>query len=529
MTLVVAGVDRGPAVALLEPTLPDRDGALDELIERVQQSGLRLVDAWHAAAVIESLGYTDLRSQRELGFSDTRAAGEYVFQVAGDWTADGEGWVPPRSDPPFTIVARSAASTLIYAVPWLALFIARLASPDALRMPSAVASALALALMFSLIASGGFVQAIVRRGEFYVGLRQARLAWAVMRTLLQAGIAVSVAVAAAGAVVGWYFQLFAWPSLVLGADAFVIMAALWMVCGIFSIRQQHWRVAIAFVAGFGAFSVARACGAQVVTSELIAAAAVLSTAWLQARWLFRDREPAAPARTNVTMPRLEVLAYCMLPYFWYGTVYFAFLFADRLAAGTAVVALLGGPFGTPEAYSLGMEMALLTLLLAASGVEVAGALFARAFSREAVHPIAGGVASLRRTLNGHHQRAIGFVVVSFAAIAIGVAAAAAWLLPSGLPPAAALTLAAGDAGYGLLAIGLLNALVLFETRRPWTVVSEFTAAFVINLASGYLLSHALGSAHAVDGLLLGAGYLAVASSIAVRRTLTHPDYVYAAG
>ena len=66
---------------------------------------------------------------------------------------------------------------------------------------------------------------------------------------------------------------------------------------------------------------------------------------------------------GVRMPRLSVLVYWTLPYFWNGTVYFAFLFADRLSAGTASAAA-GGPFGIPSAYSLGMELALLTLLIA---------------------------------------------------------------------------------------------------------------------------------------------------------------------
>ena len=38
-----------------------------------------------------------------------------------------------------------------------------------------------------------------------------------------------------------------------------------------------------------------------------------------------------------------------------------------------------------------------------------------------------------------------------------------------------------------------------------------------------------GSHHAVDGLLAGAAYFAVASTVAVRRVLRHPDYAYATG
>ena len=89
------------------------------------------------------------------------------------------------------------------------------------------------------------------------------------------------------------------------------------------------------------------------------------------------------------------------------------------------------------------------------------------------------------------------------------------------------TLLAGDIGYTCLAVGLLNALVLFETRCPWAVVQALTTALAINLASGYVLSHIFNSFHAVDGLLLGAAYFAVRSMMSVRQSLKRPDYAYA--
>jgi hypothetical protein len=58
-------------------------------------------------------------------------------------------------------------------------------------------------------------------------------------------------------------------------------------------------------------------------------------------------------------------------------------------------------------------------------------------------------------------------------------------------------------------------------------VRVLTTALIINLSTGYLLSHMFGSFYAVYGLVLGAGYFAIASTLAVRRTLQYPDYAYA--
>jgi hypothetical protein len=520
---------KGPGtVASLEATgSAVADPAVAELVAAVRAARPRLVDAWEATALIESLGYTDARVRREFGFSDTRAAGEYVYPFCKERVGPNERWAPP-AEPAAAIFTRAAASTLIYATPWLAVFIAQILRPDAMRAPTRVAPALALALMFSLVTSGGFVQAIVRRGEFYVGLQQTGMARVVVEALLRAGIMVTALVGIVGVLVGWYFELFTWPALILGADAFVLMSVLWMICGGFAIRQQQWRVAIAFLAGFVAFAAVRSAGGDVIVSQLTASVAVVVAALLQVRRLFTDAGGAATPPRRVKLPQLSVVAYWTAPYFWYGTVYFAFLFADRLAAAAATAAVTDA-FSVPAAYNLGMELALLTLLVSASGVEVGGALFGRGFRAEAVRPFVGDAGSFAAALEGHYRRALSVTLAAFAGTAVLIAVVALRALPETRTPEVWSTLVLGDAGYACLAIGLLNALVLFETRRPWAVVHALTTALLINLVAGYVLSHAFGSFHAADGLLLGAGYFAVRTRMIVRQTLKQPDYACALG
>jgi hypothetical protein len=299
-----------------------------------------------------------------------------------------------------------------------------------------------------------------------------------------------------------------------------------MVCGMFAIKQQQWRIAIAFGIGFGGFALARRLGADVMTAQVVAVAVVLVLGGLQVRRVLGAMTGTSTLPLGVQMPRLSVVAYWTVPYFWYGTVYFAFLFADRVVAATAGDAA-GGSFGIPAEYNLGMELALLTLLVAASGVEVAGALFGRALASEAVRPVGAETPGLVAALKAHHRRSLQLAACSILVTAVAIGWFSRHLLPDGISPQTWVTLVAGDVGYGCLALALVNGLVLFQIRRPWLVVRVFTAALVINLASGYLLSRLLGGFHAVDGLLLGAAYFAVASTLEVRRTLQHPDYAYA--
>ena len=513
-------VERAPSID------PDR---LDALAVDVRAVRPNLIDGWEATALVESLGYTDGRVQRELGLNDTREAGEYVYSQSSALPRAPEARWTPKTESLQTIVLRSAASTLIYAVPWLAVFVAQTVRPNAMSLPGEVAPSLALALMFSLVASGGFVQAIVRRGEFYVGMRQFGLARHVVDGLFRLGVATTVVAAAAGVVVGWYFELASWASLTLGADAFVVMSVLWMVCATFTIRRQQWRVAVSFAVGFVAFLVARTVGADPLTAQLVAATTLLIAAIIQSRGVFADGGGLKARTTGVPLPRLSVLVYSTLPYFWYGVAYFSFLFADRLTAGTARATSASASFGIPAPYMMGMELALLTLLVGASGVEVAGALFARAIVKESVRPFHGNSKPLSGTMRRHHAGALALALITFVFAAVAIMSWAPQFLPEGLSQQARTLMLLGDIGYGLLAIGFVNALALFQLRLPWAAVRALTIALFINLVCGYILSHIFGSNYAVAGLIVGGAFFASASTLDVFRSLRHPDYSYALG
>lgn len=494
---------------------------LQALAHEVLASRPQLIDHWEATAVVESLGYNDARVQREFGLEHTLAVGEYIAQQRRLVGAELPVW-SPETEPTLRIIARSAASTLIYAVPWLSVFIAQLIHPNAMVLPAEVGPAVALAMMFSLVISGGFVQAIVRRAEFYVGNKQMGLAREAVSVLMRIGVTVSVIAAAIGVTVGWYFELAGWPALILGADAFVTLSALWMVCGTFTIGRQQWRVAAAFGVGFLAFVVARALGGDVLTAQLVAATALLVAAIAQSHRLFA----AAPVRAHIPRPRLSVVTFRTAPYFWYGTAYFSFLFADRLVAGTTAT-VADATFGIPTTYVAGMELALLSFLLGASGLEVAGALFSRAMVRTARLPFLGDARPLSAALRRHHLRAMGITVVTFVVAASAVATAARLTPNLQLAPESWRLLLVGDAGYLCLAVGLVNALGLFQVGQPWAAVRGLIMALLLNLASGFVLAHVFGGAFASAGLLIGASTFAVASTLNLRRALARPDFSYA--
>jgi hypothetical protein len=504
------------------PHVATQGSAIEGLIASVACARPRLLDRWEAAALIESFGYTDTRLQREFGFPDSLALGSFVYEAL----RDGPGGAAPSARPGGPSAAldllNSVSASIIYAVPWLALFVIERSHPAALRLPGAAGPPLSLALMMSLVVSGGFVQAIARRGQFYIGIKQPGLGSIVGAYLFRLGAQTVLAAAAAGIAVAAYFELFAWPYIVLAADYFILLTLLWMTCAVITVRQQQWRVPLAFAAGAAAFVLLRASGKDVLMSQFLASGAVLAATLAQASSVFADDTSGPAISTAVPMPRMPVVAYRLLPFFWYGCAYFCFLFADRFSASASVAALTGAPFGMRPDYKLGMDVALLTFLFASAGVEYANRYVTRRLLEDAAMPYDGDPSMLRARISRIHRGAVAITVSVFVLVATAVGLGIHRLWPD-LDRAVWTTIAIGDAGYLVLSAALLNGLVLFSLNRPWHVVRAFTAGLMVNLSVGYILSHVFNTYFAAAGLVAGALVVAAYSFSSVARTLVRAD------
>jgi hypothetical protein len=295
-----------------------------------------------------------------------------------------------------------------------------------------------------------------------------------------------------------------------------------MTCGVLAVRDEHWRVPLAFASGALAFLVVRVTGHDALLAQLVGSGAVLAAAAFQVPRVFAhsglDARPSAPP-----LPRMTVLLYRVLPFFWYGTLYFCFLFADRFAASASVAALTGAPFGMRPQYKLGMDIALLTFLFASAGVEYGNVRFTTLLTRAMRQPFVQASGDFQRRLRRIHLRVLGIVVCTFLPIAALIGVMSRRLLP-GQPSAVWTTLAIGDVGYLLLALGLANALALFSLNRPWSAVTALTVSLAVNVSAGYVLSHLFNPYFAAAGLVAGALVLALQSSVAVRQAIRSGDH-----
>jgi len=508
----------------------DRD-EIEKLIRSGEIGTTQFVHPREMAALLESLGYND-RSANAMGYPNIFALAEYLFErlqqdpePVNGRNRERERWGALAE---FTYALRKFSLSLAYAIPWMALLALEYLKPNALNVAPELGGALSLALIASLIATGGFIQMISRSGGFYYGLKEPVLARHMCMKLLNLGLTSSLLLGLLGMLVGAYFHVFAGSYLLLAAINFIALSVLWMFCAVLSVQGMGWCVLLVFLASALICAFIRmATGASntllLTLWPVTAVLCAMGTAFIG----FHFSEKKAGTARNSARPRFGVLSISLLPFFLYGTFYFSFLFADRLAAGSAVPWVSGLSFGIDPAYKRGMDLVLLAFLITAAVVEYLGDSFLRFWRGQAAELPQTRSKELMARLRRRHVKAMGIIFAMFVVVASGAWFAFSRLSGAPLPARLLQTAVLGGLGYLMLSIALHEIVILSSVNS--TSLAMIAAAFglTVNLVTGYALSHYWGVQYAAAGLLAGSAVLLWICNAAVRQVLRRPDYHYA--
>lgn len=502
----------------------------NDLVQDVHEVAPEVADAQEIAALVESLGYSD-RSVGQWGFANVFALAQHMFlgfpqrsrsenrdAHRGRWSSI---WTEIRS------AARKLSSSLAYSIPWMALLALEYSRPHALQVSAEFGSALSLSLIASLVTPGGFIQMIARAGSFYFGLLEPFLAHRFCVLLLRLGVASSLLLAILGVMLGAYFHVFPGAYLVLAAANYVVLSVLWMLCAILSAQGIGWCVPLVFLTSAVAaasIKILAHTGTPLPLMLWPLLAALCAAVCVQIQ--FRRSERKHHQRRDSAQPRFSVALISLVPFYFYGIVYFGFLFADRVAAGTAIPWVSGLSFGIDAAYKRGMDVVLLAFLICAALVEYLSESYLRFWFRLAAELPQTEGASLVSSLKRRHSR-IMFVIFSvFVTIALFTWLAFNYWSGLAASPKFLETVAMGGVGYLMLSMALFETIILACVNALHLALRALALGLAVNLLAGYGLSHLLGVQYAAVGLLAGAAVVLWKCNAAARQVLRHPDYHY---
>ena len=480
------------------------------------------------AILLESVGISR-KSLEELGYRGFRELAQDVLSAVHDLRKSYARYAPK----PLEKVGGRKALVIGLALssPWMFLALNFFGfGYTAFDVSLAVGTSMGLAVMFSLIASGGLQQALLRKYLHYRLQGDPLTAWRIFKMFLAVGSAAAGVSTIAFAILLHLYCLRC--DVLLTSTYFYLFYMLWLaipplIMAFTSGRAREIArlpasLAPVIILPWPLFSTLRhtLSGEQALTvSHIIPLAASLAlTICLTRPSGVRAEVPkSTPLRTFTRPPRLGVTLYHLSPLLLYGTLYPLFLFADRISVWSS-----RGPYPLTmdPAYEMTMGLAMLGFVPAA----IIGAYLALDTARQLALRLGEAMAweeevprkwVWRRARSAHLTLlALSLVVVSPFILAEDlISRVLGASIPGFLLPAAA-------AGYYLLGIFTLNGQLLLLLNRLWGAVGVLTAGLAVSLLASLYLTQASGNPYsAAIGFATGSLTLAVVSSIYISRIL----------
>lgn len=501
-------------------------------------------DEWEIAAHLEVIGVRDTDARQTYGAAD-------VFDLARAIHDDFvNGLYDPVTEPvddeergnPVTDFLRHYLSGLTFALPMALQAISMLVWGyglwGALDLDLRTGTAIALGFIGSYVLSGGFTQAIVRRGLYYMYQHEFVFAKWVSWTGWWLSVRVMLATLPPLLVVNAVFGLLPWSMVFTAAAYYVALSILWLNWSLlYVVRKTYHFITVTAVALAGVLVAAKSGGASPIAANAVGLAIADALSFVLARYYLSRAAAKSGREVAVNPPRLAVLVYSTSRFFVYGLLYNSLLFADRVIAWTTAVGREDFPpydFWLSVRYELGMDIALIAVMLTSGVIEH----FVQRFS-DSIIPAQKRVGGQDAPAFVEEQlAAFGRRSIAVAATAI-VAAVAAWgvsmllrRLPNPEFQAALLSTTTSHVfwiatvSYVFFLVALHGVLVLLTLSRVELATRAVGIALAVNVAVGFVCSRAIHYSAAVGGLLAGSVVLMILTRRAAKKVLSQLDYYY---
>ena len=536
----------------IAPAAATQAGARPVAVQAVQAASLpfpALVDLiverlgvpvaiYAVAAALESEGIRDIDARERFGNADVFDLAEDVYGAALQQIVE-RPVERPETQRPWRSVLRFLhfyVRGVLFALPIVLQLVTIVLVQVRSEFTDGQATAVMLGSILSFCATGGFSQAIGRLGSTYSSRGAYHLTRIVVLRIIGLGLAASVAVAAIWLIVA--FTLAPFPrSVALTAVEYELMLSwLWLSLSVLYMLERRTLVVSMVALWLGVFAALITLGGQSVEVSQLSgygAAALVATVLARAQ-LRRLAAATPPAAHTERLPRRPILLAGTAPYFVYGILYFGLLFGDRLIGWSA-----RPPGGFlvyfHRSYELGLDWALVSLVLTIAALEYT------------IHELSALLQPTQRRFtasrllehNGafvrfYVRQVAVFVVVALLSGAATYAIVAQASVFDGIPAIHDLVtqretvrvFLVAVVAYGLLAFGLMNAVVLFFLSRPRAPLWGLAAGLVATVVVGGVASRAIAPWTSCFGLLAGTAAFALATSVATVRVVRRMDYYY---
>ena len=520
------------------------DGPLwsEALLERLRKVLPNPNDELQVAAFLESWGITDSLAQRNHGSED-------VFQLASSLYARLEQEGPPvrpegteRPDErgSFFDLVKDLLQGPLAVLPLLAWVALLTVSMDRQDANSRDFQALGLAPMFSLLVTGGFVQAMARRALSDISRGDPRGA---ARHLVRVGLlAIAAVVVFGGAMSAVAFAIADISARGL-ADAAVVyfaLSLLWLGMVSVTVAGRRFSIGLSELAGMEtgliAFLLATTAGLGLESSLRLAVLmgflVVLSLFLILARSGLRLQVVVAEANVAGYAPRARWLVLSLAPYFLYGLLFLSLNLVSSVTGWFGALPAGGDRDEAIRVLGLGMTVAIVPFLITV-GISEFGLrqffLASRRLATTLTIDSGGALAEAIQALRGR-QRAF---LLSALVVASGLTFwGLKWAEGSGLDwglldgQRGTFVVGMGLFGYMLLALGMFDCSLFVTLSRPRLALKALGAGLLTSLALAAPLSWTLGYQYAAVAFVVGTAVFLLTTALEAKRLFRRADLAY---
>lgn len=386
-----------------------------------------------------------------------------------------------------------------------------------------VAAAVAIGTVASFVIAGGFVQAMSRRGLFYLGVGQYRMCAESTRNWFRAGTLCITFSAVSGIAASAYFGWLPGPLDMTAAGFLVGLGLLWLSTGMLYMLERNLLVAAAILTGIVCVAMLHRLRIDLIIAQVVGIFAAAGFALLISSILLRRK-----TRTDsggLWRQPLGRNLYLTWPYFVYGCLYYLFLFTDRFLAWTAHTQSASLLVQFRGDYETALDLALFAFIIQVGFVHYGTVRFYRHLKKAQRQSSIEDIPAFHRSMSHFYHWKI--AVFSIFAIAGSAIAHMTGYFLGLFSDALIVRIALWSlAGFPFLVLSLWNVSLLFAVSRPLWVLKAITPACLVNLTVGYLCSRLGSYEHSVIGFTTGAIVFAAVSTHFVKRAFRRLDYYY---
>lgn len=526
---------------LASPSGAEREHLLEEVLATIGNP----VDSWAIAATLESMGLRDVDAVERYGAQDLFDLAQDLYERAR-WRLAARPSVrerPPevRSWRRLVRFLRFYLQGVLFALPMAGQIAAVLALNYSLwaylAFSEEQATVVAIGTILSLIVTGGFTQAISRRGMFYVAQKHYGLAGQVSLRFIGLG---NLLIAVVGLLVyglNLLFSFYDQQVILVSLLYYVLLAELWLNSSVLYMLTQRAAILLSTLLGVGVvhlvmtrtdWGIYAAHALGLTLTNLVIVGYGYGLLSRRARRLSEEQKRARP-------PRLSILLYTTAPYFAYGVLYFGYLYLDRVIGWSVSEGSFPYPFWFHTSYELGVDWALISLILTIALLEYTINEFSAMIIPVQKLFSAFNLEDHNRYFKRFYGRQLVLLLVAACLSIVGTyKAVVALRLFQEVPlirdffssPITFFTFWGAALGYNLLVVGLFNSVFFFSLSRPGPVLRAIVIAMVVNGTIGYGLSRGVAYPWSVVGLMAGSFTFALLTIRSAMRLLDRLDYYY---